>query len=122
MSARKNVNQSRPRALADDGADDTAGAADERVTFVRRSSRPPGNSRASGDTPTSPALAPGVPQAIEHATVIGVAGAVSARVPTGEIPIACRDRSANHGRPGELDMLDRSLEAEFESYRKTIST
>src|SRR6266700_5667104 len=38
MSARKNVNQSRPRALADDGADDAAGAADERVTFVWRSS------------------------------------------------------------------------------------
>src|SRR6266568_9367784 len=32
MSARKNVNQSRPRALADDGADDAAGAAAERVT------------------------------------------------------------------------------------------
>jgi hypothetical protein len=29
---------------------------------------------------------------------------------------------AYHGSPGELDMLDRSLEAEFESYRKTIST
>src|SRR5437879_13416340 len=54
MSARKNVNQSRPRALADDGADDAAGAADERVTFVWRSSRPPANSRASVDTPTSP--------------------------------------------------------------------
>jgi hypothetical protein len=27
-----------------------------------------------------------------------------------------------HGSPGEPDMLDRSLEAEFESYRKTIST
>jgi len=25
-------------------------------------------------------------------------------------------------KPGELEMLDRSLEAEFESYRKTIST
>src|SRR6266516_3341758 len=54
MSARKNVNQSRPRALADYGADDAAGAADERVTFVWRSSRPPANSRASVDTPTSP--------------------------------------------------------------------
>jgi hypothetical protein len=31
-------------------------------------------------------------------------------------------RGANHGSPGEPDMLDRSLEAEFESYRKTIST
>ena len=29
---------------------------------------------------------------------------------------------ANHGSPGEPDMLDRSLEAEFESYRKTLST
>jgi hypothetical protein len=28
----------------------------------------------------------------------------------------------NHGSPGEPDMLDRSLEAEFESYRKTLST
>src|SRR5215475_15924344 len=54
MSARKNVNQSRPRALADDGTDDAADAADERVTFVRRSSRPPANSKASVDTPTSP--------------------------------------------------------------------
>src|SRR4029453_16202506 len=54
MSARKNVNQSRPRALADDGADDAAGAAAGRVTFVRRASRPPANSRASVDTPTSP--------------------------------------------------------------------
>src|SRR5262245_36605237 len=54
MSARKNVNQSRPRSLADDGADGAAGAADERVTFVWRSSRPPANSRASVDTPTSP--------------------------------------------------------------------
>jgi hypothetical protein len=28
----------------------------------------------------------------------------------------------NHGSLGEPDMLDRSLEAEFESYRKTLST
>jgi hypothetical protein len=28
----------------------------------------------------------------------------------------------NHGSPGEPDMLDRSLEAEFASYRKTLST
>jgi hypothetical protein len=54
MSARKNVNQSRPRALAVDGTDDAAGAAAARVTLVRRSSRPPANSRASVDTPTSP--------------------------------------------------------------------
>jgi hypothetical protein len=33
-----------------------------------------------------------------------------------------RAASVNHGKPGELEMLDRSLEAEFESYRKTIST
>jgi len=29
---------------------------------------------------------------------------------------------ARREKPGELEMLDRSLEAEFESYRKTIST
>jgi hypothetical protein len=29
---------------------------------------------------------------------------------------------ADHGSPGEPDMLDRSLETEFASYRKTLST
>jgi hypothetical protein len=29
---------------------------------------------------------------------------------------------ANHGGPGEPDMLDRSLETEFASYRKTLAT
>jgi hypothetical protein len=29
---------------------------------------------------------------------------------------------AHHGSSGEPDMLDRSLEAEFASYRKTLST
>jgi hypothetical protein len=33
-----------------------------------------------------------------------------------------RHWGANHGSPGEPDMLDRSLEAEFEGYRKTLST
>ena len=33
-----------------------------------------------------------------------------------------QDVRANHGHPGEPDMLDRSLEAEFESYRKSLST
>ena len=33
-----------------------------------------------------------------------------------------QDVRANHGHPGEPDMLDRSLEAEFASYRKTLST
>jgi len=33
-----------------------------------------------------------------------------------------RHRGAHHGSPGEPDMLDRSLETEFASYRKTLST
>jgi len=61
MSARKNVNQSRPRALACGVALAVAGAvcfnaaSDGRPTLARRSSRPPSNSSASVDSPLSPA-------------------------------------------------------------------
>ena len=61
MSARKNVNQSRPRALACGDALAVAGAvcfnvaSDGRPTSARRSSRPPSNSSASVDSPLSPA-------------------------------------------------------------------
>jgi hypothetical protein len=61
MSARKNVNQSRPRALACDGALAVAGAVcfnvarDGSPTSARRSSRPPSNSSASVDSPPPPA-------------------------------------------------------------------
>src|SRR5258708_12568002 len=61
MSARKKVNQSRPRALASDAALDAAGAVcfdatgDKIPPPARRSSRPPSNSNASVDSPLSPA-------------------------------------------------------------------
>jgi hypothetical protein len=61
MSARKKVNQSRPRALACGVALAVAGAvcfsaaSDGRPTLARRSSRPPSNSSASVDSPLSPA-------------------------------------------------------------------
>ena len=61
MSARKNVNQSRPRALACDDALAVAGAVcfnvgrDGSPTSARRSSRPPSNSSASVDSPLPPA-------------------------------------------------------------------
>jgi hypothetical protein len=61
MSARKKVNQSRPRALACGVALAVAGAvcfnaaSDGRPTSARRSSRPPSNSSASVDSPLSPA-------------------------------------------------------------------
>jgi hypothetical protein len=61
MSARKNVNQSRPRALACGDALAVAGAvcfnvaSDGRPTSARRSSRPPSNSSASVDSPLPPA-------------------------------------------------------------------
>ena len=61
MSARKNVNQSRPRALVCGVALAVAGAvcfnvaSDGRPTLARRSSRPPSNSSASVDSPLSPA-------------------------------------------------------------------
>ena len=57
MSARKKVNQSRPRALARGDALAVAGAvcfnaaSDGRPTSARRSSRPPSNSSASADSP-----------------------------------------------------------------------
>jgi hypothetical protein len=61
MSARKKVNQSRPRALACGDALAVAGAvcfnvaSDGRPTSARRSSRPPSNSSASVDSPLPPA-------------------------------------------------------------------
>ena len=61
MSARKKVNQSRPRALACGVALAVAGAvcfnaaSDGRPTSARRSSRPPSNSSARVDSPLSPA-------------------------------------------------------------------
>jgi hypothetical protein len=61
MSARKNVNQSRPRALACGDALAVAGAVCFHVasvatpTSARRSSRPPSNSSANVDSPLSPA-------------------------------------------------------------------
>ena len=61
MSARKKVNRSRPRALACGDALAVAGAvcfnaaSDGRPTSARRSSRPPSNSSASVDSPSSPA-------------------------------------------------------------------
>ena len=61
MSARKKVNQSRPRALARAAASRVAGAvcfdtADEaKPPPARRSSRPPSNSSANADSPMSPA-------------------------------------------------------------------
>ncbi len=61
MSARKKVNQSRPRALACGDALAVAGAvcfnvvSDGRPTLTRRSSRPPSNSSANVDSPLSPA-------------------------------------------------------------------
>jgi hypothetical protein len=61
MSARKKVNQSRPRALACGDALAVAGAvcfnaaSDGRPSSARRSSRPPSNSSASVDSPLSPA-------------------------------------------------------------------
>jgi hypothetical protein len=61
MSARKKVNQSRPRALACGVALAVAGAvcfnvaSDGRPASARRSSRPPSNSSASVDSPLSPA-------------------------------------------------------------------
>jgi len=61
MSARKNVNQSRPRALARAAASCTTGAVcfaaadDAKPASARRPSRPPSNSSASADSPMSPA-------------------------------------------------------------------
>jgi hypothetical protein len=61
MSARKKVNQSRPRALARVAASRVAGAVcfdaadDTKTPPTRRSSRPPSNSSANADSSMSPA-------------------------------------------------------------------
>jgi len=61
MSARKKVNQSRPRAPARAAASCAAGAVcfaaadDAKLASARRPSRPPSNSSASADSPISPA-------------------------------------------------------------------
>lgn len=61
MSARKKVNQSRPRALARAAASRVAGAVcldaadDAKPPPTRRSSRPPSNSSANADSAMSPA-------------------------------------------------------------------
>ena len=61
MSARKKVNQSRPRALARAAASRVAGvvcfdaADDPKPSPTRRSSRPPSNSSANADSSMSPA-------------------------------------------------------------------
>ena len=61
MSARKKVNQSRPRALARAAASRVAGAVcfdtadDAKLPPTRRSSRPPSNSSANADSSISPA-------------------------------------------------------------------
>jgi len=61
MSARKKVNQSRPRALARAAASRVAGAVcfdaadDTKPPPTRRSSRPPSNSSANADSSMSPA-------------------------------------------------------------------
>src|SRR5215831_4174634 len=61
MSARKKVNQSRPRALARAAASRVAGAVcfdtadDAKLPPTRRSSRPPSNSSANADSSMSPA-------------------------------------------------------------------
>jgi hypothetical protein len=61
MSARKKVNQSRPRALARAAASRVAGAVcfdaadDAKPPPTRRSSRPPSNSSANADSSMSPA-------------------------------------------------------------------
>ena len=61
MSARKKVNQSRPRALARAAASRVAGAVcfdtadDAKPPTTRRSSRPPSNSSANADSSMSPA-------------------------------------------------------------------
>src|SRR5215467_248220 len=61
MSARKKVNQSRPRALTRAAASRVAGAVcfdtadDAKLPPTRRSSRPPSNSSANADSSMSPA-------------------------------------------------------------------
>src|SRR5262252_8577790 len=61
MSARKKVNQSRPRALTRPAASRVAGAVcfdtadDAKLPPTRRSSRPPSNSSANADSSMSPA-------------------------------------------------------------------
>jgi len=61
MSARKKVNQSRPRAFARTTASRVAGApcwaaaGDRKPVWARRPSRPPSNSNASADSPIPPA-------------------------------------------------------------------
>src|SRR5262245_42830327 len=61
MSARKKVNQSRPRALARAATSRVAGAVcfdtadDAKLPPTRRSSRPPSNSSANADSSMSPA-------------------------------------------------------------------